>query len=158
MSSRSLFRLAIGSILLGSCVATAQAQRGGAYPMNVEDRINAITVDSDPGYDAGGRSATAAGAYPMNTMDRINSAWRANSRERAAAANTRSRNVESKTSVGAETLPALKDRPDAWRYRWHRNQWWYYGANNQWSYWMGDRWNAYQSASAAQHDATGAGH
>jgi hypothetical protein len=47
MSSHSLLRFAVGSILLGCCVASAQAQRGGAYPMNTGDRINATSGNSD---------------------------------------------------------------------------------------------------------------
>jgi hypothetical protein len=151
MSSHSLFRFTVGSILLGCCVSSAQAQRGGAYPMNAEDRINAITSDSsDSGYDSGGRSITAAGAYPMNTMDRINGAWRSYSTQRSPAANSGTLRSGGTASGSAATAPSLKDRPDAWRYRWHRNQWWYYGANRQWSYWTGNHWNTYQTASAAE--------
>jgi len=126
--------------------------------MNTEDRINAITSDSaDSGYDSGGRSPAAAGAYPMNTMDRINGAWRARSLQGSQSPKSTLRGGGSGSGV-AVTTPSLKDRPDAWRYRWHRNQWWYYGANNQWSYWTGDHWNAYQTASAAEHDSTGNAH
>jgi hypothetical protein len=165
MSSHSLLRFAVGSILLGCCVASAQAQRGGAYPMNTGDRINATSGNSDDsGYDDNGRSITAAGAYPMSTMDRINSGWREhiNSIDRVNSARSFSRRASpdtstvrsdpTKTSGVAEAAPSLKDRPDAWRYRWHRNQWWYYGANNQWSYWTGNHWNAYQTAAAASND------
>jgi hypothetical protein len=133
--------------------------------MNAEDRISTTRGDSDDsGYDPNGRSITAAGAYPMNTMDRINSAWnqRVNAAGRVdanryfsrtpspATGSNAVRSEATKTSESAATTPSVKDRPDAWRYRWHRNQWWYYGPNNQWSYWTGDRWNAYQTASAAQ--------
>ena len=41
------------------------------------------------------------------------------------------------------TTPSLKERPDAWRYRWHENRWWYYGTNNHWLYWTGHHWNAF---------------
>jgi hypothetical protein len=158
MSSQSLLQFAVASILLGSCVASAQAQRGGAYPMNTEDRINAITSDGDnDGYGDNGRSITAAGAYPMNTMDRINATRRSYSAPKSNALSNALKSDTTKTSEMAGT-PSLKDRPDAWRYRWHRNQWWYYGANNQWSYWTGNHWNAYQTASAAEHDATGHAH
>jgi hypothetical protein len=162
--THTLFRLSLASIALGCFAASAHAQRGGAYPMNTLDRINATNGTSDDsGYDDNGRSITAAGAYPMNTMDRINSAWnrrlnrvdrvepgRSYSRSASPATGSSALHSDAAKASGSTTMQSLKDRPDAWRYRWHRNQWWYYGPNSQWSYWTGDHWNAYQTASAAE--------
>ena len=55
--SHSLFRFALGSILLtGGSTAWAQGSSDRAYPMNVEDRINETTGTSDDsGYDDNGR-------------------------------------------------------------------------------------------------------
>ena len=39
--------------------------------------------------------------------------------------------------------------PNAWRYRWHNNRWWYYHPNSRWSFWNNNRWNAYRESNAA---------
>jgi hypothetical protein len=39
--------------------------------------------------------------------------------------------------------------PNAWRYRWHNNRWWFSHPNNRWSYWNNNRWNAYREPSTA---------
>jgi hypothetical protein len=153
--SRSLFRFTVGSILLGCSAAAAQAQSSRAYPMNTEDRINATHSRSDDwGYDDNERPIGAAGAYPMNTMDRINGAWKASNRPLRQPAATKSAAVQGAGNSGGvvTTMTSLKDRPDAWRYRWHRNQWWYYGTDNHWSYWSGNHWNAYADATKATAD------
>ncbi|HEX3726713.1 MAG TPA: hypothetical protein VHV08_10745, partial [Pirellulales bacterium] len=33
--------------------------------------------------------------------------------------------------------------PDAWRMRWHNNQWWYYNPQNQWQYYNNNAWSNY---------------
>jgi hypothetical protein len=39
--------------------------------------------------------------------------------------------------------------PNAWRYRFHNNRWWYYHPTNRWSFWNNNRWNAYRDTSTA---------
>jgi hypothetical protein len=39
--------------------------------------------------------------------------------------------------------------PNAWRYRWHNNHWWYYHPNNRWSFWNNNRWNVFREPTAA---------
>ncbi|HTU26787.1 MAG TPA: hypothetical protein VMF30_15370 [Pirellulales bacterium] len=133
--SHHLLRFALGLIVSGGWIASAQAQGGGAFPMNVEDRI-AQTADTGrwSGYDDD-RPITAAGAYPMNTLDRIDAGYRAWSSRRLGGSATASR------AAGSE--PTVTDRPDGWRYRWHRGQWWYYGADKRWLVWNGGQWNKY---------------
>lgn len=162
--SHSLFRFTLGSLLLaGGSIAWGQGSSDRAYPMNVEDRINEVSSKSDDsGYDDNGRSIGAAGAYPMNAIDRINSGWRESlnttDRIRSPGASSGTLRGGATTSRVITAAPSLKDRPDAWRYRWFENRWWYYGANNHWLYWQGNHWNAFASASAVDNDATGHAH
>jgi hypothetical protein len=41
----------------------------------------------------------------------------------------------------AEARAAVQGRPDAWRYRYSSNRWWYYMPNQHWMVWNGSRWN-----------------
>ena len=104
-------------------MAFGQGSSDRAYPMNVEDRINGVTSGGYVALSDDDRPISAAGASPMNTNDRIN-------------ANRRTLRSGAAASGVTGTTPS-KDRPDAWRYRWHENRWWYYGANNHWLYWTG---------------------
>ena len=38
---------------------------------------------------------------------------------------------------------------DQWRYRWHRNNWWYWTTENRWVYRNGNEWVNYEPAVAA---------
>jgi len=40
--------------------------------------------------------------------------------------------------------PASSSTGEAWRFRWHNGQWWYWQPSNRWVYWSNDRWNSYE--------------
>jgi hypothetical protein len=42
---------------------------------------------------------------------------------------------------------------DQWRYRWHRNNWWYWTTENRWVYRNGNQWVNYEPAVTAAPDA-----
>jgi hypothetical protein len=48
--------------------------------------------------------------------------------------------------------PDAKKSPDAnaWRYRWHGGQWWYWLPENRWVYWENNRWNDYAAPAVVQ--------
>ncbi len=129
-----------------------RASRVGRYRVSTLDRIEAAgqtgpraaggapnttsaTIVSDDDDDIG-----RAGAFPMNTLDRI---------KRAEIDATRS----APPSVGRRTYstqsrPVAVAKPDAWRYRWFENRWWYYAPGNQWYYRTANRWQVLSSPTA----------
>jgi hypothetical protein len=49
------------------------------------------------------------------------------------------------TATEATSRASLAGRPDAWRYKYHNSQWWYYHPNKTWSIWNGSAWSPYVS-------------
>lgn len=47
--------------------------------------------------------------------------------------------------------------PNAWRYRYHNNQWWYYHPNSTWSVWNGNAWAPHGAYSAGYRGYPGYG-
>ena len=120
---RKTLTLAAGMLLLGSSAAYAQAVAPAVDPDVVGPARRAVAGAAD-----------AAGAPGVE--QRIERREERRDAARAAAGNP---------NAAARNQARATD-PDAWRMRWHNNQWWYYTPKNTWMYYNNNAWSDYDAA------------
>ncbi|MEK6235275.1 MAG: hypothetical protein N2C14_11250, partial [Planctomycetales bacterium] len=63
--------------------------------------------------------------------------------------------TEPETKTDAATSEPKAAADEKWRFRWHKDRWWYRLPAKRWVYWHNDKWNEYDAATFPRTESTG---